>query len=939
VTIAGLKSVQQRFLALNRDRLSRLEAVLPPRQRVLVEVLALLFHTNHPSLPGFVSKDSPCGISGYQPPHGAIAAAARLARSFDYRRQAPRTYDLHALYLMGSAGTLAYSDRSDFDVWLCHREDLAPSAREALGRKAQGVSDWAAAVGLEVHFFVLSAGEVRGGRYQALSRESSGSAQAHLLLDEFYRTGILLAGRQPLWWFVPPEHEPSYEAYAAELLRQRFVDPGEVLDFGGLTAIPPSEFLGAALWQLYKGVTSPYKSLLKILLLEAYASEYPEPSLLSSRFKAAVYGGTRELDRLDPYALMLDKVEGYLRQLDDQDRLELARRCLYLKTGLRLGRGRPAGDEDLRASHLRDLVRGWGWTPAHLLNLDLRPQWKVERVLEERQLLVRALTHSYRLLSAFARRHSHGTAISQHDMTVLGRRLFAAFEQRAGKVQWLGQGTAGQLTESHLQLQHVRHDGEEGWLLFRATGSPEGGRLLPALKRTRTLMEALAWCHFNGVATPQTQVVIDDPTLAHDVSHTLAALRRTFPDCEPTEPPVEALSAPSRPVSLCLVLNLGVDPLDSYTRQGLHLTTERLDPLNYGAVEENLCQTIDAVQVTSWNEVFVRRHEGAEGLLQCLCEYLGHACAGRLALATHCFTPYRGPTIAGRIRALLEEAARTFADPTTRAHRRWLLKVGDLHFAVEFRGDHPSAERIGAREDLLAYLGEPLPAFCDTRFDQLTLPQSALPIIYRANTPGRVQIFFRPRGSSAELFVLDEHGALFHDTLPLHEEAALLSPLARFLEAVQLRQMASGLSRAPSSAGEPVEVYRLGRDERGDLTPLRLPQPGRATVRPYLEVKVIAEGGGPDAVRVLCDDLEFSSLEHGPEVYARVAEHIMARRASMEPYRLYVTDVDLPAPSDPKGPHVAPTTVRYLRYKAEVEQRLNRALTEREAPRPRVAQG
>jgi adenylate cyclase class 1 len=85
-------------------------------------------------------------------------------------------------------------------------------------------------------------------------------------------------------------------------------------------------------------------------------------------------------------------------------------------------------------------------------------------------------------------------------------------------------------------------------------------------------------------------------------------------------------------------------------------------------------------------------------------------------------------------------------------------------------------------------------------------------------------------------------------------------------------------------------------------------------------------------VRVLCDDLEFSSLEHGPEVFARVAEHVLGLRRSAEPYPVYVTDVDLSALEEPGGPRAPVPTVRYLRYKAEVEGRLNRALAEREEP-------
>jgi adenylate cyclase class 1 len=932
VTAAETRAIQQRFLALNRERLARVASALPRRQRVFVEVLPLLFHTNHPALPGFVGKDTPCGIAAYSPSSRTLGAAGRLARAFDYRRQLPRVFDVVAVYLIGSAGTLGYSDRSDFDVWLCHREDLPDEDVGELRRKADAVTAWATELGLEVHFFLVTAAAVREGRHQALSGESSGSAQHHLLLDEFYRTGLLVAGRHPLWWLVPPEHDTDYEAHAAELLRRRFMDPGEVLDFGGLAGIPAGEFLGAALWQLYKGVSSPYKSFLKILLLEAYASEFPEPALLSRDYKAAVYAGVTELDRLDPYVLMLEKAEAYLRGRDDPERLELARRCLYFKSGRHLSRPELEREPDPSRGFLARLAEGWGWTQAHVHNLDLRERWRLDRVVDERQLLVRALTRSYRVLSDFARRHPEPAAISQHDMTVLGRRLFAAFEQRSGKVQWLGPAASRDLAEPHLHLQRVHHDARAGWLLYRATGGTEGSRILPALKRGHTLLELLVWCHMNGVANTQTQIALggsEDDDLAREAAAVLETLSRVFPQGQPSEPPVEVFNAPSRPTQAVLFLNLGVDPLASYTRQGLHLTTERLDPLSYGAREDNLCLAVDHVYTTSWREVFTHHHEGGTGLLECLRHYLEHAVQAPVGLSTHCFTRYRGPAIAQRVQTLFEDAASTFRDPVSRACSRWLLRVGETYFALAFDGERPVAEHVGEHADLIEYLGRPLARFHETTFDRHILTRSPLPTIYRANAPGRVQVFHRVNGGEAEVYVLDEHGSLFTETLPYQGEWFLLSPYARFLEAVLFRQNGSGQGWRSAVTGQPTEFHRLIRAGDGGFAVEPVSSPPRPAGGRYLEVKVLFEGGGREpAVTVYCDSTEFSTLEHGATVFARVAEHVLAMRRSPEPYPLYVTDVDLPGDQGECGPQGMTPTVRYLHYKADIERRLNRALAE-----------
>ncbi len=39
----------------------------------------------------------------------------------------------------------------------------------------------------------------------------------------------------------------------------------------GLSSLSAEEYFGASLWQLYKSIDSPYKAVLKTLLLEAYS--------------------------------------------------------------------------------------------------------------------------------------------------------------------------------------------------------------------------------------------------------------------------------------------------------------------------------------------------------------------------------------------------------------------------------------------------------------------------------------------------------------------------------------------------------------------------------------------------------------------------------------------------------------------------------------------
>src|SRR5690606_40688033 len=121
-----------------------------------------------------------------------------------------------------------------------------PQAQLAeLSRKGTLVCGWAAEMGQEMHIFLTNEQYFRRGRHQAgVDYEDCGSAQHYLLLDEFYRTSILLAGSCPLWWLIPVYYEADYEHYTQLLDHKRFIRGQDYIDLGGIPKIPPEEFIG-----------------------------------------------------------------------------------------------------------------------------------------------------------------------------------------------------------------------------------------------------------------------------------------------------------------------------------------------------------------------------------------------------------------------------------------------------------------------------------------------------------------------------------------------------------------------------------------------------------------------------------------------------------------------------------------------------------------------
>ncbi len=930
-----LREVVRRYHLINRDRLQRVFLGIRDRQRIFLEVLPLLFHINHPLLPGYFSSKVPFGISGYKPDDRAIKAARRIARSFSLARNLGRHEDITALYLMGSSGTIAYSSGSDFDIWVCVRPDLSPAERELLERKTAGIETWAAGMGLEVHFFIMNDEAFRQGELPRLSEESSGSSQYHLLLDEFYRTSLLIAGRMPIWWLVPAEHEQEHDAYVERLVSRRFVKPEEFVNFGGLGHMSAGEFFGAAVWQLYKAVSSPYKAVLKILLMESYAAEYPEHRMLSVHLKQAVHDREVDLDHMDPYVQMFRRVEEYLLTNGELDRLELARRCFYFKVNERLSIGQGRRTLSWRRELMRELVESWGWTPGHLRMLDERPRWKVQRVLEERQALVDALRQSYAVLSEFARLHEGTHAIDPQELNLLGRRLYTAFERKAGKVDLVNPGISKEMTEERVSLHQVSADGHGGWVLYRGHVRPEEVGMSRPLKRTHSLVEMLAWCHFNRIVHPvwtMVHVYPEDCSVSSwEMRSVIDVLQDVFPDGRLDEPRLDDLARPARIERNALFVNLGLDPMAKLTREGKQLVSSRTDALSYGGCWENLALTFEALVQTSWKEVLTFRYSGQTALLDCLCDYLawspvagGDRPSPMLAFS---FSSTRGATIARRVEEVFAQIIDWYYGGTTSPETaRFLLQVGHDYHVLQPENGIPRTQRCPGMTALLRHLEQAQPEFSPLKVDRETLKDTPLPVIFEANRPNVLQFFYRLRGDSAEVYILDEKGSLFHDRMTCRDALTLLNQFSRFLEKVQYR-INHYHECSPACMIRDIEYHRIVQGHEGPtLERQRINPFGRK--REGFGVQVIGEvlDGGRTVFTLYCDEQEFTTVEHGEHLFEAVARHVVARREGGQTYPIYITDIDLARSLITHEGMTDLQSVHFLEYKRRIEKRLNEAL-------------
>lgn len=929
---SGFNRIEAHFLKINQERIELTRQALNEHQKSFIDLLPLLFHENNPELPGYISDDVPAGIFNYSTEQSAIKAAKSLFKSYKQIRRARRNMDINGMYFMGSSGSIAYNNKSDFDVWLLHSTSLNSDAIDLIQQKAYAIEQWAdETLYLEVHFFIFTAEEFKQGKQQGLSSENSGSAQHYLLLDEFYRSSLFIAGKIPAWWFVPAEEEENYDQYLEVQAKNKSLNLSETIDFGTIANIPASEFFGAAVWQLYKSIHSPYKSLIKLLLMEVYASEYPSISLLSVMFKQAVYNNIDQIHKLDPYLMMYNKVEEYLMARNQHERLELFRQCFYVKVK------EPLSDEVKKKTWRRELIKkhvlDWGWTTHQFIMMDSIKTWRIDMILQQRNKLMNALTESYRFLSNFARLNTEVSRVSKAELNVLGRKLYAAFERKAGKIDIFNYNYDTELNYSKLTIFQKRNSTtKNSWHMYQGHINSHDISSYKPVKRSKNIIELMAWAFFNKIIDSHCAIsLINGGDLSvKELRQLLTSFEGKFPTKSLPEADFNDLNQTVRIQHAALYINIGHIPGSGSNDELKHIYSIRDNILSYGAKHSNLAYSFDLMIYTTWEELLSFHFEGPDALVQCICEYLRWTPLeepyGPPKLNTYCYSTGYGPAITKRIEEILQDIIHVFYGNKNNENTRYVLEVEDSYYLI-YKEEHLCQKYIGSSAHLFRNLSSPYTNFSNVYFERKTQSDYLLQKIYKFNTADKIQLFYCIKTNMADIYIIDENGSLFCQTIPFHDSKALINHFNLFFEATINRRSFLMLDVQTHIENLEIAFYQINVEKTGKIEINKVDNNIDKDGNRFFNIQVI---GSPDdehhSLTIFCEDIEFSYIEHGSNLFNIVAEYVISKRASGQKYPIYITDIDISKGLIGQVESNKLQTIHYLNYKKRIEDKLNQAI-------------
>ncbi|OCG53541.1 adenylate cyclase [Gilliamella sp. Choc6-1] len=724
-------------------------------------LLPAIFHFHDPKIPGYINEDTPHGIAYYHLPH---EIEKQLKNDFGFIPTANAAKsEISALYSMGSTCSIGQSVQSDLDIWICIENNLSESRKQTLLHKCRLVEQWAEKQQVKLTLFVVNADRFVNKHHECLMGENCGSAQHILLLEEFYRTANLLAGKYLLWFAVPYNltinnvSHPTYEQCVNALVELKLVNREEWIDFGPLTGLSAEEYFGACLWQLYKSIDSPFKAVLKTLLLEAYSWSYPENRPIAYEMRECIQKSeTKKNIYLDSYYMLLDRITKYLIEIKDLERLELIRNCFYLKVNEKLSQPNKAAS--WRRDVLNNLVKKWNWSEQRITKLDASNTWKIQSVREMHEILLHTMMTGYRNLLNFGRRNNLDSLISPQDLAILTRKLYASFEVLPGKITTLKLNISNNLQEEVLTFIHVKEDriNRAGWYVYNQKPVLESILGHQYLEYSKYLVKLISWCYFNGLISDTTEFYYHDADDRDNskINRFISDLKEYFPIIVPAATE-EQLYGPCEIRHLAIILNLENDPSSN-----LELEYEiSKNVLNYGKKELSLVGSIDLLYRNSWNEIRVLHFSGSLCVLEAIKTLLNrmHKDADLPnPIEIFCYSKYLSIEIKQQIKKLMDECIElrltttqnnfTQVKPLRIDGSSWYLFFERL--GVSFHQFENAVDFYGAVSNNKVQ-GRPLNILDET--DEL--PKEIDSVAYE----GIIQFFFEDTNSGFDLYILNEH--------------------------------------------------------------------------------------------------------------------------------------------------------------------------------------
>ena len=583
---------------LKKNKLSKLIAfdIYKKKQGDLFELIPLLLHENI-LFPGgkFSLKQCPHGIAKYCPSYEIKKIASKYFNINNLELRKSKNSCIEGLYTIGSTGSLAQTTQSDFDFWVLINEDTFSDAKiKKLKLKLRQIEIWAdKEFDTEVNFFLLDIHKALNNDFGILSFESSGSAQARLLKEEFYRTILYIAGKLPLWTVLPVSLSVHYYNNINNLIQKTSLST-KYIDLGDIHGIPSGEYFGASIWHMYKLLKSPFKSVIKMALLEKFIYEYGKEPLLCNKIKDIWInsGNQLKLANCDSYYVLIHELIKYYESIKDFQSVKLIQICFFLKVRITKKSDIENTLFGIREQVINKLVSDWSMDSKKIFEIGNYMNWEYKTIEKLSSTIESYMIDKMRMMNhAFENAFKSEAKITPGERTVLVRNIIVEFSKEKGKIERVLLVSRNNTYFQKLSFQRKEMKNRIIWELMIDHKKNQISKPIP-LKSASTIEEVCAWLINNSFYTEKSIInLIPNPTqITHnDIVNFMDEAHNFFYPLMQKEKSFQSLISEAVVIAVFVSVNLCVNRTSSN-------------------IEE-----YSVIYMNSWNEMFVYSKRSKKG--------------------------------------------------------------------------------------------------------------------------------------------------------------------------------------------------------------------------------------------------------------------------------------------------------------------------------------
>ena len=804
--INKIKERRDIFIKYNNEKINSLyKSFNSPELINFFNYIPFLFTVNDPEFPGYISEmDAPHGIASYQVPVELLSKLKASNSSFDLQKPNHKEPLITLFALIGSAGTIAFTPDSDLDFWVCGSfSKMDKEAMLFLRRKCALIERWAAQTyNKEVHFFINDIDHIKMNIFDEDEEYGlSGASLGQTLKEEFYRSSIIINDVIPFWWIVPAEcGDQQYAQWLSTIKNTPYEK--EFVDLGNIAGVKKGDFLIAALFQVIKSLGNPFKSIIKLGLLEEYIHDDKKNPFISSIIKKNINDGKNEKLDVDAYCLMFDQVYSYYNDyINDLTSINIIRTCFYLKINPRLSGSEKSAENDNVKKIMMKYTRQWGWDGDTIKRIDDFKNWDIESTEKIMNNTKKVILKGYKnILSALDSDMDAGV-IDKDSLLAINRKIYSHFRPEDKKID----NTLNfkkYPPEKLLSLDYITDaKGSGQWFLNKRTIIDEKATKV-LIKKSSHLLSLIVWISLNNLYMKDyTRLDIEHGIYNLDSNYIrdLIAMLSTYFSIKNLDLHNSFFLRETFPVLSYIIIN----PFQKYSKKA---------------------DEIFFLYHNSWGETRFENYNSYKVIPELICRAInGALLAGadnKNAVYITASNPFAATKDFSTLKSTIKKLSNFFTDNKTKVKQRFLTMIGDNYTIFS-----NSINRDGDTSVSFTQYGSELQMIYTISYNRGTenlnqvddsIPQlEYLSNILSHNTNDTIKIFINKGRKYSSFFVLNERGSLIMYRKRNELYYSYLAGLILFIKNTAKQIIAANPNTKLAKDGDVIKIYLMDIDSSG----------------------------------------------------------------------------------------------------------------------------